>query len=128
MHGYQINELIEVHLGTSIELKKPTVYKLLGNMLENGWISYREEGVSTRSRFKGRRRFSESSVRIWPTTVQLRTSITSVSFILRPCPLRNLYRCFATGAMMSRVSEGKSILMKNTKVAINGCSHTNLSI
>ena len=42
-HGYQINELIEAHLGTSIELKKPTVYKLLGNMLENGWISYREE-------------------------------------------------------------------------------------
>ncbi len=43
MHGYQINELIEAHLGTSIELKKPTVYKLLGNMLGNGWISYREE-------------------------------------------------------------------------------------
>ncbi len=43
MHGYQINELIEAHLGTSIELKKPTVYKLLGNMLDNGWISYREE-------------------------------------------------------------------------------------
>lgn len=43
MHGYQINELIDAHLGTSIELKKPTVYKLLGKMLENGWISAREE-------------------------------------------------------------------------------------
>lgn len=43
MHGYQINEIIDTHLGTSIELKKPTVYKLLGDMLEDGWISYREE-------------------------------------------------------------------------------------
>jgi DNA-binding PadR family transcriptional regulator len=43
MHGYQINELIDVHLGTSIQLKKPTVYKLLANMLDDGWISYREE-------------------------------------------------------------------------------------
>lgn len=43
MHGYQINEFIEAHLGTSIQLKKPTVYKLLGNMLEDGWISCHTE-------------------------------------------------------------------------------------
>jgi DNA-binding PadR family transcriptional regulator len=43
MHGYQINELIDAHLGTSVQLKKPTVYKLLGNMLDDGWISYRQE-------------------------------------------------------------------------------------
>jgi len=43
MHGYQINELIDKHLGTSIEIKKPTVYKLLDNMLSEGWISVREE-------------------------------------------------------------------------------------
>jgi DNA-binding PadR family transcriptional regulator len=43
MHGYQLNELIDTHLGTSIQLKKPTVYKLLGGMEEDGWITFREE-------------------------------------------------------------------------------------
>jgi DNA-binding PadR family transcriptional regulator len=43
MHGYQINELIDLHLGTSIQIKKPTVYKLLGIMENDGWISCREE-------------------------------------------------------------------------------------
>ena len=43
MHGYQINEFIDTHLGTSIQLKKPTAYKLLEAMTEDGWIMYREE-------------------------------------------------------------------------------------
>jgi DNA-binding PadR family transcriptional regulator len=43
LHGYQINELIDAHLGTSIQLKKPTVYKLLGDMENDGWIRYHEE-------------------------------------------------------------------------------------
>ena len=43
MHGYQINELIDAHLGTSIELKKPTVYKLLASMVDDGWIRFYEE-------------------------------------------------------------------------------------
>jgi DNA-binding PadR family transcriptional regulator len=43
MHGYQINEVIDAHLGTSIELKKPTVYKLLGAMVNDGWINFHEE-------------------------------------------------------------------------------------
>lgn len=43
MHGYQINELIDAHLGTTIQVKKPTVYKLLGGMVADGWINYREE-------------------------------------------------------------------------------------
>lgn len=43
MHGYQINELIETHIGTSIQLKKPTVYKLLHNMEVDGWITRRDE-------------------------------------------------------------------------------------
>lgn len=43
MHGYQINELIDAHLGTSIQLTRPTVYKLLGAMVEDGWINYHEE-------------------------------------------------------------------------------------
>jgi len=43
MHGYQINELIDAHLGTSIQLKKPTAYKLLEAMMKDGWITDREE-------------------------------------------------------------------------------------
>ena len=43
LHGYQINELIDAHLSTSIQLKKPTVYKLLGAMENDGWIRYHEE-------------------------------------------------------------------------------------
>lgn len=43
MHGYQINEFIDAHLGTSVQLKKPTVYKLLGTMLDDGWINFHEE-------------------------------------------------------------------------------------
>ena len=43
MHGYQINELIDEHLGTSIELKKPTIYKMLDGMMNDGWIIFHEE-------------------------------------------------------------------------------------
>ncbi len=43
MHGYQINELIDAHLGTSIQITKPTVYKLLRDMEEDGWIKFLEE-------------------------------------------------------------------------------------
>ena len=43
MHGYQINDLIDRHLGMSIQFKKPTVYKLLGTMVDDGWIDFYEE-------------------------------------------------------------------------------------
>jgi DNA-binding PadR family transcriptional regulator len=43
MHGYQLNEIIEAHLGSSVHLKKATSYHLLSKMTEKGWISYREE-------------------------------------------------------------------------------------
>jgi DNA-binding PadR family transcriptional regulator len=43
MHGYQINEFMGAHLGTSVQLKKPTAYKLLGAMADEGWIEHREE-------------------------------------------------------------------------------------
>ena len=43
MHGYQINELIDAHLGTSIQIKKPTVYKLLDDMVDDGWVKFHEE-------------------------------------------------------------------------------------
>jgi DNA-binding PadR family transcriptional regulator len=43
MHGYQINELIDAHLGSSVQVSKPTVYKLLGDMVDDGWIKFHEE-------------------------------------------------------------------------------------
>jgi DNA-binding PadR family transcriptional regulator len=43
LHGYQLNELIDAHLGTSIQLKKPTVYKLLGDMENDRLIRSHEE-------------------------------------------------------------------------------------
>jgi DNA-binding PadR family transcriptional regulator len=48
MYGYQINEMIDAHLGSSINLTKPTAYRLLHNMEIQGWISYREEKVGKR--------------------------------------------------------------------------------
>ena len=48
MYGYQINDLIDAHLGSSINLTKPTAYRLLHNMAEQGWISYHEEKVGNR--------------------------------------------------------------------------------
>jgi DNA-binding PadR family transcriptional regulator len=32
MHGYQLHETIEDHLGNSAQLKKPTLYKLLNTL------------------------------------------------------------------------------------------------
>jgi DNA-binding PadR family transcriptional regulator len=43
MHGYQLNEFIDSHLGTAVQLKKPTVYRLLNKMADDGWVTYREE-------------------------------------------------------------------------------------
>lgn len=40
MHGYQLNELIEAHFGTSWQLTKPTAYRLLQKMTEDGWITF----------------------------------------------------------------------------------------
>ena len=48
MHGYQLNEFIESHLGMSIQLKKPTAYYLLGKMEKDGWIKYQEEKQGNR--------------------------------------------------------------------------------
>ena len=48
MYGYQINEFIDAHLGSSINLTKPTAYRLLQNMAEQGWVSFREEKVGKR--------------------------------------------------------------------------------
>ena len=48
MYGYQINDLIDAHLSYSIKLTNPTAYRILNNMAEQGWISFREEQVGKR--------------------------------------------------------------------------------
>jgi DNA-binding PadR family transcriptional regulator len=48
MYGYQINEFIDSHLGSGINLTRPTAYRLLHNMAEQGWITFREEKVGKR--------------------------------------------------------------------------------
>lgn len=48
MHGYQINEVIEAHLGTGIQLKKSLIYKLLNAMTDDGWLTYTEEQQGNR--------------------------------------------------------------------------------
>lgn len=48
IHGYQLNEFIDAHLGSTIQLKKSTAYNLLNKMTDEGWISYREEQASNR--------------------------------------------------------------------------------
>ncbi|MCJ7660369.1 MAG: helix-turn-helix transcriptional regulator [Anaerolineales bacterium] len=48
MYGYQINDLIDAHLGTSIHITKPTAYRLLHKMTEDGLVSFHEETVGNR--------------------------------------------------------------------------------
>lgn len=43
MSGYQLNELIDSHMRASVQLKKPTAYRLLSKMASDGWITYTEE-------------------------------------------------------------------------------------
>lgn len=48
MHGYQLHEAIDSHLGMGVKLTKPTAYRLLGHMAEDGWVIYREEQEGNR--------------------------------------------------------------------------------
>jgi DNA-binding PadR family transcriptional regulator len=48
MYGYQINELIDTHLGTSVLLTKPTAYRFLNQMAKKGWITFTEEQAGNR--------------------------------------------------------------------------------
>ena len=48
MHGCQLHEAIESHLGMGVQLTKPTAYRLLSNMAEDGWVTYREEQEGNR--------------------------------------------------------------------------------
>ncbi len=42
MYGYKLNEFIDTHIETSIQLKKPTTYRILHKMAEEGWIEFKE--------------------------------------------------------------------------------------
>jgi DNA-binding PadR family transcriptional regulator len=48
MHGYQLHEAIDSHLGMGVQLTKPTAYRLLSNMAEDGWVNFREEQEGNR--------------------------------------------------------------------------------
>ena len=48
MYGYQINELIDAHLGIGVALTKPTAYRFLNEMAEEGWIEFQEEKAGNR--------------------------------------------------------------------------------
>jgi DNA-binding PadR family transcriptional regulator len=48
MYGYQINEMIDQHLGTSVQLTKPTAYRYLNQLAEEGYISSTEEQEGNR--------------------------------------------------------------------------------
>jgi DNA-binding PadR family transcriptional regulator len=48
MHGYQLHEAIDSHLGMGVQLTKPTAYRLLSNMAEDGWVTFREEQEGNR--------------------------------------------------------------------------------
>ena len=50
MHGYQLHEAIDSHLGMGVQLTKPTAYRLLNNMAEDGWVTHREEQKGNRPR------------------------------------------------------------------------------
>lgn len=48
MYGYQLYEFLDNNLGMCVQLKKPTAYKLLNQMAEDGWITAREEQEGNR--------------------------------------------------------------------------------
>jgi len=48
MHGYQINEMVDMHLGSSVHITKPTAYRILNQMAEDGWILFRDEQEGNR--------------------------------------------------------------------------------
>ena len=48
MHGYQLSEFLDAHLGLFFDLKKATAYNLLGKMEALGWVRSREEQEGNR--------------------------------------------------------------------------------
>ena len=48
MYGYQINELVDQHLGSSVQLTKPTAYRYLKQLADKGYIVSGEEQEGNR--------------------------------------------------------------------------------
>lgn len=48
MHGYQLSDFLDTHLGLFFELKKATAYNALRKMEEKGWVESREEQEGNR--------------------------------------------------------------------------------
>lgn len=48
MYGYQLNEIIDTHMGTSVHLTRPTAYRLLNQMADDGWVTFHEEREGNR--------------------------------------------------------------------------------
>lgn len=48
MYGYKLYEFLDNNLGMCVQLKKPTAYKLLNQMAEDGWVTFREEQEGNR--------------------------------------------------------------------------------
>lgn len=48
MYGYQINELVDEHIGSSLHLTKPTTYRILHALADKGLIKFREEKEGNR--------------------------------------------------------------------------------
>ena len=48
MHGYQLNEMLGQHAGIPIHLTKSNAYKLLKQMEQDGWVTFREEQEGNR--------------------------------------------------------------------------------
>jgi len=89
MYGYQINELIDSHFDLVVNITKPTAYRLLSKMAEDGWIVSREETIGNRPPRKifsitpqGERAFQEllqrSLVEYNPTR---QSSVISLAFL-----------------------------------------------
>ena len=67
MYGYQMNEMIDTHVGTSLHLPKPTAYRILHNLAEEELITFCEEKEGNRPTRRvyaitseGKREFLES--------------------------------------------------------------------
>jgi len=48
MHGYQLYDTIDSHLGVGVQLSRPTAYRLLNNMAEDGWVTFQQEQEGAR--------------------------------------------------------------------------------
>lgn len=48
MYGYQLNEVIDTHLSTSVFITRPTAYRLLNQMADDGWVAFHEEREGSR--------------------------------------------------------------------------------